>query len=125
MRPEPTVFGAILARAVARTPGAIGGSLAARDGETVNFVAPRAPDRTLALITAHHGVLLEHARAALNTFHFGDPELMIVAHRELCVVLCALENGYFALLALEPEAPLGWAVRQLNRAAVELGAEMA
>lgn len=125
MRPEPTVFAAILQRTVARTPGAIGGSLAARDGETVDFVAPRAPDRTLALITAHHGVLLEHARAALNTFHFGDPEMMIVGHRELCVILCVLQGGYYALLALEPEAPLGWAVRQLSRAAVELDAEIA
>jgi len=114
---------AILRTAVTEAPGALGGSLAAGDGELVDTYA--ADRERLSLLAAHYAALLHQTRAALRTFHFGDPVELLVGNRHLSILLRALADGYFALLALEPDAPLASARAALERAAVRLAREVA
>ncbi|HLU68074.1 MAG TPA: hypothetical protein VKZ63_17440 [Kofleriaceae bacterium] len=124
MRRE-TPFSRILRRAVDRTPGALGGTFAAGDGETVDYVADGWRRSDWELLTAHHGVLLGHVRSALRTFHYGDPTFMVVTHRDMHVLMSDVSGGYFALMAVAPRAALAAAERNLGRAAARLRAEMA
>lgn len=124
--PDETPFAAILRRAVEQLPGAIGGTLAAGDGETVDSHVRGGWRRAeWELLTAHHGVLFGHVRRWLHTRHYGDPELMVVSHRELHVLLREVADGYFALLALDDAAEILSASRLLTDAAALLKQEMA
>lgn len=121
-----TPFAAILRQAVEQLPGAVGGTLAAGDGETVDYHLRGGWRRAdWELLTAHHGVLLGHVRSWLHTRHYGDPQLMVVSHRELHVLLREVADGYFALLAIDDAAEIVSATRLLEQAAVQLRQEMA
>lgn len=127
-----TPFAAILRGALARTPGAIGGTLAAEDGETVDFQLVLPPDGQGAwertdweLLTAHHGVLLGHIRSAMSTFHVGEPQLLIVSHGTIHVLLRSVGGGYFALMAVEGDRAVAHAAHHLSHAATRLAEEIA
>lgn len=121
-----TPFAAILRQAVEQLPGAVGGTLAAGDGETVDCHVRGGWRRAdWELLTAHHGVLFGHLRSWLHTRHYGDPELLVVSHRELHVLLREVADGYFALLAIDDGAEIVSATRLLERTAVQLREEMA
>jgi predicted regulator of Ras-like GTPase activity (Roadblock/LC7/MglB family) len=118
-----TALGRILRAALADAPGSVGGSFAAADGEMVDLVAEDPDD--LAFVTAHCAIMVAQVRSAMRTFHFGDPlELVLVADRGT-VLMQVVADGYFALLAMRPGAPLAAAQRALDRAVVELRAEIA
>jgi predicted regulator of Ras-like GTPase activity (Roadblock/LC7/MglB family) len=121
-----TPFAAILRQAIEQLPGAIGGTLAAGDGETVDSHVRGGWRRAeWELLTAHHGVLFGHVRSWLHTRHYGDPELLVVSHRELHVLLRDVADGYFALIAIDDAAEIVSATRLLEEAAVQLKQEMA
>jgi hypothetical protein len=118
-----TPFAAILQRAVLATPNAIGGAFADRDGEMVDSFT--LIDRNeWAILTAHYGVVMAHLTAALGTWHFGGPEFFIAQHRELEIVVCSVDAGYYALMAVKHPANLGLALQHLRFASVELKREM-
>ena len=127
-----TPFARILARAVADTPGAIGGAFAASDGELVDHFGSGDPHE-LALLTAHYGVILAHLHAAFGIWHFGGPEYFVAQHQQLGIVVHALDHGYYALLALDRKTKTGdeldvadiTALDSLREAARALHREMA
>lgn len=116
-------FAEILASAVADAPCAIGGAFAAWDGEIVDFVSKWDDDEWL-ILTAHYGVVLAHVQSALHTFHFGEAVNLCLTHEELDIVVEAVKEGYFALIALEKPNNLGKAMLSLHRAAEKLRVEM-
>jgi hypothetical protein len=116
-------FADILRAAVERTPCAVGGAFAAPDGEMVDFVATGDPV-DWAILTAHYGVLFAHIEAAFNIWHFGGPQYLVVEHSRLDVLVHAVADGYYALMAVEPPAPLGAALGSLIEAAGALRREM-
>lgn len=118
-----TPFGEILQHAVERTPRAIGGAFAARDGEMVDYFATIDPT-DWAILTAHNGVILSTLQSAFSTWHFGSVEYFVVEHTELDVLVHDVGEGYFALLAVEQPAPLGTALGSLIEAVGELRKEM-
>ena len=118
-----TPFARILEEAVLATPNAIGGAFADGDGEMVDSFTTIDPHEW-AVLTAHYGVVMAHLRAAFGTWHFGGPEYFIAQHRDLEIVVCAVEAGYFALMAVRHPANLGIALQHLREAAVELQREM-
>lgn len=118
-----TPFTRILARAVEDTPGAIGGAFAAPDGEMVDFVANGDPT-DLAILTAHYGVILASLEALLNTQHFGGAQYFVIENHRLDIVIHTVDDGYYAMLAMPPPAPLGCAIGALRQAALELRREM-
>jgi hypothetical protein len=119
-----TPFSAILRRAVEATPNAIGGGFADCDGEMVDSYTVIDPHEW-ALLTAHYGVVMAHLTAAFGTWHFGGPEYFIAQHRELEIVVCAVDAGYYALMAIKGPANLGLALQRLHEASVDLKREMA
>lgn len=122
-----TPFATILRRAVEATPNAIGGAFADPDGEMVDSFAT-IDAHEWAVLTAHYGVVMAHLNAAFGTWHFGGPEYFIALHRKVEIVVCAVDAGYYALMALmavEEPANLGIALQRLRAASVELKREMA
>ncbi len=119
-----TPFSAILRRAVEATPNAIGGGFADSDGEMVDSYTIIDPHEW-AILTAHYGVVMAHLTAALGTWHFGGPEYFIAQHRDLEIVVCAVDAGYYALMAIKGPANLGLALQRLREATVDLKREMA
>ncbi len=119
----PSAFSEILRVAVEATPGAIGGAFAAGDGEMVDFFARTDPDEW-ALLTAHYGVVFAHVQSALNTCHYGEANLIMIEHAELDVLVHAVEEGYYAIIALNPPAPLAVAMNALTQAVEDLRREM-
>jgi len=116
-------FAEILRHAVERTPRAVGGAFAAPDGEMVDYFAATDPT-DWAILTAHYGVVLANLEAAFNTWHFGGPQFFVVEHTRLDVLVHAVDDGYFALLAVEQPAPLGVALSSLTEAVTALRKEM-
>jgi hypothetical protein len=122
--PIATPFGAILRRAVERTPNAIGGAFADPEGEMVDSFAKLDPHEW-AILTAHYGVVMQHLVSAFGTWHYGGPEYFIASHQDLDVVVHAVTSGYYALLACNQPAPIAIAIDSLRDAASELRREMA
>ena len=118
-----TPFARIIRDAVEAVPGAIGGAFAAHDGETVDSFAAH-DDDDWAIFTAHYGVVLKFVQSALNVFHYGEAEFMMVTHETVDVLVHAVSEGYYALMAVQSPAPLGIALHELERAAEQLRVEM-
>lgn len=116
-------FAPILDAAFQHTPGALGCSFAAADGEMVHCVT-RGDATDWAILTAHYGVVLASMESAFNTQHFGGAEYFVVDHAELTVVVHTVGDGYFALLAAEKPTCLAAALGALTAAAVKLRNEM-
>jgi hypothetical protein len=135
-----TPFTPILRQTLRAVPDAIGVVFADWDGEAIDRIsAPRRPrppedgeagDGTpleavdLRLFGAHWGIVLQLVRAALRTFHYGDPQSMILQHDALDVVIHAVTRDYYVLLALRPGGHLARALAALERGAEALRAEM-
>jgi predicted regulator of Ras-like GTPase activity (Roadblock/LC7/MglB family) len=116
-------FTAILREAVEQTPGALGGSFAAYDGEMVDAYTSRDPTEW-AILTAHYGVVLNSLVLAFNTLHVGGPEHVVIEHTMVDVLMKPVEGGYYALMALARPASISQGLRALERAAVALRREM-
>jgi hypothetical protein len=117
------MFNAILRRAVADTPNAVGIAFAAGDGEMVDAVSTRDP-HDWALLTAHYGVVLAQLESAFGTWHFGGTEYFVAHNTRLSVLVHTVDAGYFALLAVTPPSPLAVALDSLRIAAQLLREEM-
>ena len=94
-------FGEIMKRAVEATPDAVGGAFADATGEMVDSFAKNYEATDWAILTAHYGVVLANLEAAFNTWHFGGPQFFVVEHSRLDVLVDAVADGYFALMAIE------------------------
>lgn len=117
-------FRSILRAAVDQVPDAIGGAFAASDGEMVESVATG--DATdWAILTAHYGVVLASIEAAFGTWHYGGTEFVMIEYDRLDVVIHPVAEGYYALVAVPPPAPLAIALDALRIAAGALKREMA
>ena len=133
-----TPFTPILRTLLVEVPDALGAIFADWEGEAVDqFPDPRrAADAAtpltpsgietfdLRLFGAHWGVVLNHVNAALRTFHYGDPQIVILHHDRLDILIQAVDTRYYVLLALRPGAPLGRALRELERSVQALRVEM-
>lgn len=117
-------FGDILKQAVQSTPCAVGGALAAKDGELVDSFSEWEHDEW-ALFTAHSGVLFHYARSALHTFHFGDVQFIYIQLDKMTLAMHAVVDGYYALMAIDGASEMNSVERTLCSAADMLCQEMA
>ncbi len=118
-----TPFTGILQRVVEKVPGAIGAIFAAWDGEAVDSFAPRGKEDML-FLGAHYGVILNHVQSALHLSHFGEAEEIIVHHAKIDLVVRAVDQSYYVVLAIHTGAHLATALREMLTAASALRAEM-
>jgi hypothetical protein len=123
-----TGFTAILQRAVDRVPGAVGAIFAAWDGEAVDHFASGTDRDEMLVLAAHYGIVFNHVQQALHLFHFGEAEEIILMHDRLDLLVRAVAEGYYLLLAVQHgkgQTHLATALREVDVAAVELRREMA
>jgi hypothetical protein len=118
-----TPFKSILQRIVERVPGAVGAIFADWDGEAVDHFGSRDKENML-LIAAHYGVILKHVQAFLHLTHFGEAEEIILLHQQLELVVRAVAEDYYVVLALGAGGHLATALREVGAAASALRAEM-
>ena len=118
-----TSFTPILQRIVERVPGAVSAIFADHDGEAVDHFSTMPPDDTLTM-GAHYGIVLNQVQMALRTFHYGDPQEMILSHAQMDVVVRAVGQGYYLLLAVKRGGHLATALREAETAAHALRTEM-
>jgi predicted regulator of Ras-like GTPase activity (Roadblock/LC7/MglB family) len=133
-----TPFTPILRTMLLEVPESVGAIFADWEGEAVDqFPDPRraADAQTplsaaaietfdLQLFGAHWGVILNHVNAALRTFHYGDPQIVMLHHDRLDILIQAVDEQYYLLMALRPGGPVGRALQQLERGVQRLRAEM-
>jgi predicted regulator of Ras-like GTPase activity (Roadblock/LC7/MglB family) len=121
----PTPFAAILRRAVERVPGAIGAIFAAWDGEAVDsYHSPLGARDDLLVLGAHYGIILNHVQSVLHLTHFGEAEEIILQHKKVDLVVRAVDQSYYVVLAVGAGAHLATALREVLAAASALRQEM-
>mgnify|MGYP003647442197 CR=1 FL=1 len=118
-----TPFRAILKDATRAIPGAVGGALAAGDGELLDAWTEWDSDEW-AFLTAHIGIIVNHVRCAMHTFHFGDVEWVFIHYGGLDLVAEQLGDKYFVLLACTPPMNLGTTIDLMRSVAQALRKEM-
>jgi predicted regulator of Ras-like GTPase activity (Roadblock/LC7/MglB family) len=119
-----TAFTAILKDTIDRVDGAVGAIFAAWDGEAVDLVASE--DRVeMAILAAHYGVILSHVQSAIKLFHYGEAYEMILSHSRMDLLVRAVSEGYYLVLAIRGRAHLATALRAVEQAAEALRREMA
>jgi hypothetical protein len=116
-------FGEILRETMDKTPGAVGGALAAGDGEMVDYWTSMDEDEWY-LLTAHFGIVINHVRRSLHTFHFGDIDFIHMGFDKMELAVQLVDGEYYVILALRPPVILGPARRTLRLAARRLREEM-
>ena len=119
-----TPFAAILRRCVDESPFAIGGAFADAEGEMVDSYAKTMSTHDWAILTAHYGVVLGQLAAAFGTLHFGGPEFFIARHDRIEVIVHAVDDGYYALLAFSQPPEIEVALERVRIAAIALRREM-
>jgi predicted regulator of Ras-like GTPase activity (Roadblock/LC7/MglB family) len=117
-----TAFTSILQHAVEHVPGAIGAIFADWDGEAVDQFG--LDKDTLMLLGAHYGIIFNHVQSALLTFHFGETVEIVLMHDRMDLLVNAVGQGYYVLLAVEGGAHLATALREVRVAASLLRKEM-
>lgn len=118
-----STFGEILRELVEKTAGAVGGALAAGDGETVDYWTTQDKDEWH-LLTAHFGIIVSHMRRSFHTFHFGDIQFVHMGLQELDVAVQLVDGEYYVALAMVPPVRLGQARWALAWASKRLREEM-
>ncbi len=69
-------------------------------------------------------MILNHVQSVLHLTHFGEAEEIILEHQKLDLVVRAVDQHYFVVLALSAPAHLAIALREIAAAARALRAEM-
>ncbi len=114
-----TMFTMILQRAVESVPGAVGAILAAYDGEAVDHWASIDRDEML-FMAAHVGIVLNQVQSALHLFHFGEAGEIIVHTERMDLLVRAVSEGYYVVLAVRTPSHLATALREVGSAATAL-----
>jgi hypothetical protein len=118
-----TPFGAIIKKCVQATPNAVGGAFAASDGEMVDSFATM-DAHEWAVLTAHYGVILSLLKSVFGVWHYGGVEMFIAQHKHLEIFVCAVDAGYYAIVAAKTPADLDLTLPPLRVAAAALRREM-
>ncbi|HEY0253683.1 MAG TPA: hypothetical protein VGC41_19260 [Kofleriaceae bacterium] len=120
-----TPFAHILKTCVETTPHAIGGAFADSEGEMVDSYSKVMNAHDWAVLTAHYGVVLSLLCSAFGTLHYGDCEYFIARHDRIEVLVYAIDQGYYTLLAFSQSPELEVVLDRVQTAAALLRKEMA
>jgi predicted regulator of Ras-like GTPase activity (Roadblock/LC7/MglB family) len=116
-----SAFGEILENMVRRVPGAVGAVFADWEGEPVDQFA-HIPPLDIQLVGAHWGVVWSQASRRLQSL--GAIEELLIEGDRAIVLVRAVTESYFVVLATRCDAHLATALRELERGAGILRSEM-
>jgi predicted regulator of Ras-like GTPase activity (Roadblock/LC7/MglB family) len=117
-------FQYLLTNLMVDVPGAHGAIFLDPEGEFVEYVTRRSTPYELKVEGAYHGLLLRSAGRLLRGAGGGQVVQLMVAGTQLKVLSRQLKNGYYLVLVMEPEAPLGFASRAVEATAQALNQEI-
>ncbi len=118
-----TPFGTILRNATTPLSNVVGIAFAAGDGELVDSWTVWDNDQWAFLI-AHIGIVSNHVRSALHTFHFGDVDWVYLSFPKLDVLAQQVGDQYFVVLAAAAPMDLDSAEPALQSAVNQIRQEM-
>lgn len=117
-------FKAILKNLVEKTPGATGAILLDWEGEAVAHFA-KSPDIDLPAIGAHKGIILNLARDAILNLKQASGVKTIGISTELAgVALSTVKEGYYLVVTVEKNKPLGIVFFESKKAIKDIEREM-
>ena len=88
------------------------------------MVEAGARDERHRLIGAYQGIALAAARRILDRYQAGELGLVLCRYAKGTVILRPLEDGYYLVLALGPEASLAQGLRRTAETSERLRAEL-
>ena len=118
-----TPFRELLKTVAERVPEAVGGALAAGDGELVEAWSTWDED-SWAFLTAHIGIVVNHVRSAMHTFHFGDVQWLSIHYAGLEIIAEQLGDKYFFIVACKPPVDLKAVIDVVQSISISLREEM-
>jgi predicted regulator of Ras-like GTPase activity (Roadblock/LC7/MglB family) len=110
-------FTGLLAELVASVDGSIGAAFVDHYGEAVECYSVAGDDEYLRLMGAYEGIMLQTSRAVLRGLEAGGIDYYFASYENASLLIKALQQDYFLLLALSPGANIGQGVYRIRRAA--------
>ncbi len=115
-------FKALLNRLLEDIPGALGAIIIDWEGEAVDQVA-RIEEYDIKVLGAHKGIILNLLREALSRIDSGALEEVLIRTGENKTLIAPLNEDYYLVLTLGPEAIAGRAAFKMRRSVTELRSE--
>ncbi len=102
---------------VERTPGARAAILADWEGEAVvTYTSGEQTDYEIKFVGAHHGILLTRAKEMIDRLSLGKPKLISFTHDQFNIITAPVNNDYYIVLTLGPDAIISQANMTLKKA---------
>jgi predicted regulator of Ras-like GTPase activity (Roadblock/LC7/MglB family) len=117
-------FSTLLAELVESVDGSIGAAFIDNYGEAVQSHSVSGDDEYMQLMGAYQGLTLQTSRAVMRELEAGDIEYYFAAYENASFLVKALEQDYFLMLALGPEANIGQGIYRIRRAAEAFNREI-
>jgi predicted regulator of Ras-like GTPase activity (Roadblock/LC7/MglB family) len=115
-------FKLLLNRLLEDIPGAVGAIITDWEGEAVDQVA-RISEYEIKVLGAHKGIILNLLREALSRIDSGQLEEVLIRTQQGKTLIVPLNQDYFLVLSLRPEALAGRAAYKMHRCVAELRSE--
>jgi len=115
-------FKTLLNRLLEDIPGAQGAIITDWEGEAVDQVA-RISEYDIKVLGAHKGVILNLLREALSRIDSGELEEVLIRTEQNKTLIAPLNEDYFLVLTLDPEAIAARAAYKMHRCVNELRSE--
>jgi len=115
-------FKSLLNRLLEDIPGALGAIIIDWEGEAVDQVA-RIGEYDIKVLGAHKGVILNLLRDALSRIDSGELEEVLIRTGQNKTLIAPLNEDYYMVLTLGPEAIAGRAAYKMRNCVEELRSE--
>ena len=110
-------FTELLASLVDGVEGALGAAFIDNYGEAVQTYMVGGDDEYLKLMGAYQGLALQTSRNVIKQLDAGTVDYYFTSYENVSFVVKALQQDYFILLALGPDASIGQGIYRVQRVA--------
>lgn len=117
-------FTELLSDLVKNIDGAVGAAFIDSYGEAVQCISAAEDEDYVKLMGAYQGIALGTSRTIVSSLEGGEIDYCFTAYENASFLVKALENDYFLLLVLSPDANVGKGVYVMNGAADAFNREM-
>ena len=120
--PEP--FTEMLSSLVNRVDGALGAAFVDSSGEAVESLSADENNDLIDLMGAYQGIAFQASRRIVDQLDAGSIDYFYTSYEEASFLIKALDQDYFIMLVLGPEANLGQGIYNVRRAAEAFNREI-
>ena len=110
-------FTELLSDLIQRVDGAVGAAFIDSYGEAVQCVATGGDEEYIKLMGAYQGLALQTSRGVVGQLEAGAMDYLYTSYENASFLIKALEQNYFLMLVLAPEANVGKGVYNIRRSA--------